>query len=206
MIQFLKKIEFQIYSASLFASILWFIADSGLYKRITILSFNKWFPQSGWEPFIVFLAVITTVTGITSVQGRRNWNTVLAKKFLREFPSKGFSVPFLKDHDMGSPFHNNSLKEIERFLDNWDDAEHEFMDKIAENKKRNFYKKLKSFHEKLLLNIFPMEREGMFSMEIADFETNQHKLKIMKELNESSSELYSLHQELTKRILKLMTI
>ncbi len=206
MIQLLKRIEFQIYTTSLIACILWFIADSGLYVKIKFLSFDQWFPRSGWEPFIVFLAVITTVTGIASVQGRRTWNTDLGKKFLQEFPSKGFSVPFLKDHDMGAPFHNNSLKEMENFLENWSDAEHEFMDKKAENKKKELYNKLKAFHEKLSLNIFPMEREGMFSMEIANFETNEHKLKTMRELNESSFELYEIHQELTKRILKLMTI
>lgn len=57
------------------------------------LSLDQRFPQSGWEPFIVFLAVITTITRITSVQGRRNWNTDLGKNSSKNFQQKAIQYP-----------------------------------------------------------------------------------------------------------------
>jgi hypothetical protein len=201
----LKKIEKYIYVASVFVCLLWFLADSGLYRELKCFSINDWFPQKGWEPIIAFFAVVTTITGITSIQGRRNWNASLSQKFFEEFPSSGFSVPFLKNHNMGDPFHENSLKEIERFLDDWDDAEHEFLDNKAENIKKEFYSRLATFYENLSLNIYPQYQEGMFSMEIKDFESNQNKLEKMKELNKMAHELYDKHQNLTRRLLSLIT-
>lgn len=157
-----------------------------------------------WEPAVTSIALLATLVGL-EVRGRGllarkpTVDSKLFDEFLREFPSNGKSARFLLDQDIGAPFHQSALREMDRFVDHWNDAEHEFHNKELETKRIALYKHCRDFRVRLSVNIGLVGRSAEFySLGIDDFEMRPEKLSLQQSLNDEASDVYRAHQELVR--------
>lgn len=79
---------------------------------------------------------------------------VLFEKFLTKFPSTGRSCKFLSDQDVGAPFSGDDLKDLDNFINNWNNAEHVFLTKKIEKQKMKLWKLASEYRPELSRNIF----------------------------------------------------
>lgn len=163
-----------------------------------------WFLKNpDWEPAITFLGLLAVLIGqafLPQFNRVKERDKLLARKFLDEFPSNCQSCQFLKDHDIGNPFHNNSLKAIEKFVDTWGDAEHVFGIKIIEEIKKSLYEKCSKFLPSLYVNVSPAYRPDMLTMGMKDWEDRKEILQKRDELNKMASAIYENHQQLIAKL------
>jgi len=122
----------------------------------------------------------------------------LYEKFLEEFPSNGSSVRFLSEHDFGSSFLAEKLDDFHRFLDTWQNAEHEFKSKKLNKYLRNLIRKSNDFHEQYLQHVFA-DPGGVRTMDFKDWEDREEKLLARDRLNKLGTEVYESHQEMVRQ-------
>ncbi|MFM5101690.1 hypothetical protein [Aeromonas veronii] len=133
----------------------------------------------------------------------------LFNRFLTDFPSDGYSVPFLRDHDLGDSYHDNSLRDINKFVDQWNNVEHHFLNEEIEAKRSELWKKCHSFVHQLALSSYDLNGGPLFSC-VPDayrgaWDYPAHVDKQLRELNEMAKECHELHQKFvlfTRRKLK----
>lgn len=127
----------------------------------------------------------------------RKKDRVLFEKFLAEFPSKGRSCSFLSDQDVGAPFSGDDLKELDTFINNWNNAEHAFLNRKIENQKVKLWELASKYRPDLSRNIF-LGHNGLFSMDLGYGKKDPKKEAKRKELNEMGAKIYKEHQELIR--------
>lgn len=129
---------------------------------------------------------------------KQSVDKALFKRFLHDFPSKGYSIPFLRDHDLGNSFHEVSLSEIEKFVEDWNNVEHHFLDHELEEKRAELWRKCLNFTNLLgtnshdvkggpRLTCIPEQYRGAYDYP-------EHVCIILKDLNMKATECYELHQ------------
>jgi hypothetical protein len=124
----------------------------------------------------------------------------LLEKFLVNFPSSSNSIVLLETHDFGSPFNNQYLDDINKFLHIWNGAEYKFMDEEIEEKKDILYNNIKKFISKISSSTTPMSG-GDFSSVTPDHLRGTGSLPQwikteIKEINDLASNAFKSHQEL----------
>ena len=123
----------------------------------------------------------------------------LFQKFIETFPSNGMSIELLKNHNFGASFHENSLKEIEKFIQEWDNAEHTFLNEAIEQHRIILHESCSNFIIELnkqigyigtsdRLDITPDAYRGAFN-------TPQYILDNIKEVNLVGTACFKAHQE-----------
>lgn len=122
---------------------------------------------------------------------------ILLEKFLAEFPSTGRSCRFLSDQDVGAPFSGDDLKELDNFINNWNNADHRFLNKKIENQRIKLWGLASEYRPELSRNIF-LGHNGLFSMDLGYGEKNPEKETKRNELNEMANQIYKEHQELIR--------
>ncbi|MUJ39649.1 hypothetical protein [Aliivibrio fischeri] len=165
-----------------------------------------------WEPLIVAFGLLITFLAQDFTQHRKlldlesclNKSIELSKsdrelfdKFKVELASDGRSMDFLKEHDLGNSFHHDNLKEIDRFLINWDNAEHEFTDEELELQRTKLLALMREFREELSMNIQPKGND-FFSIGLNDFEQRPEMFELKNKLNQMATDVYDVHQELVR--------
>jgi len=87
-----------------------------------------WGKQGGWESVITSLGLLAAFIYQDVNVGDKapTHDEQLYRKFLADFPSNGSSARFFKEHDIGVRFRSDRLNEFDRFMDTWQNAEHEF--------------------------------------------------------------------------------
>lgn len=75
---------------------------------------------------------------------RKTYDINLLNKLLALLPSYD-CMSFIRDYDFANSFHPNRIKNIEKFFEEWDNAECEFHDVNIENAKRELYSKANDF-------------------------------------------------------------
>jgi len=123
----------------------------------------------------------------------------LYKILLKELPSNG-SINFLRDHDFNYPFRLSELDQLVDFIYNWDNAEHEFIDKDIEKIKTNLFDEIKNYLEYSSMNTYPLKAEFQtvktdIDSEIELSETTKENIS---QLNKYGDTIYNLHQELIR--------
>lgn len=99
-----------------------------------------------WEPIVVFLLSLAGFfaaekTGSSSKQERQVENShpndvQLFERLLEVLPSKTF-IEFLKQHDFLLDFQLEGVDPLRRFINEWDNAEHEFQDSELEELRKS---------------------------------------------------------------------
>lgn len=121
----------------------------------------------------------------------------LFDKFRRELPSDGEAIDFLKEHDLGNSFHNDKLKEIDHFLWNWNNADHEFVNEQLEELRIALLEQMETFKSNLSLAV-QSKGNGWFSIGLKDFEDRPKMFELKDELNQMATGVYEVHQELIR--------
>lgn len=75
----------------------------------------------------------------------------LFDKFLEEFPSGSDSVNMLRHHDFANSFHIGRLVSLDKFVNEWDTVEREFLDAELEEMRKELWVKCREFDYKLSL-------------------------------------------------------
>lgn len=70
-----------------------------------------------------FLSQKTSEFALEESREMRSVDTALFRRFLEDFPSNGYTVPFLRDHDLGGSYHDINLTDINKFVERWDNVE-----------------------------------------------------------------------------------
>lgn len=122
---------------------------------------------------------------------------VLFEKFLTKFPSTGRSCKFLSDQDVGAPFSGDDLKDLDNFINNWNNAEHVFLTKKIEKQKMKLWKLASEYRPELSRNIFAGPN-GLLSMDLGYGKKDPKKEAKREELNNMGSRIYEEHQELVR--------
>lgn len=129
---------------------------------------------------------------------RQQVDARLFKKFLEDFPSNGYTIPFLRDHDLSGAYHERNLTDMNKFVDNWDNVEHHFLDKETEDKRAELWEKCRAFTYFLAIHSYDLNGGPMFSC-VPDvcrgaWNYPEHVDQTLRELNEKATECYKLHQ------------
>ena len=131
-------------------------------------------------------------------RARQQVDVNLFHKFLKDFPSNGCTIPFLRDHDLGGSYHDANLTDINEFVDNWNNSEHHFLDTEIDDKRAELWQKCNAFTYFLAMHSYDLNGGPMFSC-IPDvfrgaWDYPEHVDQTLRELNEKATECYELHQ------------
>ena len=88
----------------------------------------------GFEPAVTSLVLLSTLIGLL-IEERVSGQSVdraLFQRLRQDLPSDG-SIAFIDTNNFaGFPFETSRLKDLDTFVHDWDDAEHEFLNKKLE--------------------------------------------------------------------------
>lgn len=154
-----------------------------------------------WEPAITSIGLLASLLSQEVIPVLRGQTKVhdkeLFDKLLVQFPSNGPSLQFLKDHDIGSPFYQDDIIELNNFVTLWDNAEHEFQNKNIEKQRVGLLNLAQQFRKDLSSNIYPHGVDS-FTMDINDWEESPEILKKRDNLNQAATKVYEAHQQLVR--------
>jgi len=124
----------------------------------------------------------------------------LYKKLLIELPSSG-SIDFLRNHDFYNPFRINEYNQLLNFVYEWDNAEHEFINKDIEKTRKRLLGEINQFLDYSGTKTYPLKTDFQTVMTDIDseIELSEETKKSISKLNEYGSSIYNLHQELIRK-------
>lgn len=171
-----------------------------LLNLLALLGTTAWLARApDWEPLVTFIGLLAALVGqeIWPVLKNEDNDKILFEKFLAEFPSIGDSARFLQDQDIGAPFLSDALKELDAFVRNWGNAEHEFRNEKLETQRKKLFDLAETFRNELSVSVYP-GGGGFLTMDIKDLEDRPEKLKRRDHLNEMATRVFREHQELIR--------
>ena len=123
----------------------------------------------------------------------------LCTRFLSDLPSDGDVVQFLKKQDVRVYFRDSIIDKIDCFCNNWQNADHEFINGNLDKIKNRFLITLDAYRKEF----FPLlddNGRGMVRFETDDMEQDLNKIEFAETFNEKGAQIYNIHQELTRAI------
>lgn len=117
----------------------------------------------GWESILALIATFSTFA-TAEVKDQRKIKSLryheadltLFRQFLKLFSSSSGCYTLLDGGDFKT-YDGNHLEPAREFLHAWCDAEHEFIDKRLEKKRKEAYTALENFMGKLVVHTFPVK-------------------------------------------------
>ena len=171
-----------------------------LLNLLALLASVAWLARSpDWEPSVTSLGLLVALLSqeYPRLKSNRERDRALFLRFKAEFPTNGMSARFLREHDLGAPFSTKANDELDAFLEKWDNAEHEFIDRRLDTARKVLLINGNKFRRKLSLEI-AMDRQGWFSIGMDDMEMRPEMFAKRDELNRLSSAVYKSHQEVMR--------
>lgn len=129
----------------------------------------------------------------------RETDAKLFEKLKAELPSKG-SISFIDEQNMaGFSWPRSKLNQLEAFYHNWDDAEHEFLDRDMEALRSQLHKLIGDYLGQIAINTSPAHNPE-FQTVPADWEemNPKHFFEVVNKLHETAGEIVKLHQDLIR--------
>lgn len=125
----------------------------------------------------------------------------LFKEFLEIFPSGSRSAYLLENHDFGNSFKLESLRDIDKFVDEWNCPEKSFINPELESIRKELWNKCHEFSWLLAKKSAPTH--GGFQSVVPDqvrgnWDWPEWVDKDVKAVNEMAYEVFSLHQGFIK--------
>lgn len=127
----------------------------------------------------------------------------LFKEFLEVFPSDSRSVYLLETQDFGNSFSLTSLKDINKFVDEWNRPEKSFINPELESIRQDLWNKCHEFMGLIAIKSAPTN--GGFQSVVPDqyrddWNWPEWVNNDVKAVNKMASEVFSLHQGFIKSI------
>ena len=124
----------------------------------------------------------------------------LFKEFLLILPSSG-SIGFIKDHDFCNVFKLDNIDDLVEFLNIWDNAEYEFLDKDLEKIRLNLWTHINKFVYESGMKTFPHRIQGLQTI-MPNLEYGEkippYINKNIELLNNICDDIFHAHQELVR--------
>ncbi|MCU6307545.1 hypothetical protein [Enterobacter quasiroggenkampii] len=126
---------------------------------------------------------------------KRKSDIKLYEKFLSILPTTSQSITLLKEHDFGNPFHDNSIKDIEKMSYEWGHADQHFHDTEIESKATKLSNDIQNFNNFLALRSHYIHSGPTLTMlterdRANDFEWLPQTEENVREANERSANIY----------------
>ena len=164
-----------------------------------------------WEPIVAFLLALAGLvaaenTGQSAQQVEQDKKAhpndiYLFGKFLEVLPSKT-SIEFLKQNDFLLDFKIETLDPLRKFINEWDNAEHEFEDSELEELRKSLMATGKDLSEKISKYTSP-NYSGFQAVRVDKLKhIEKHEERFRKEaeiINSASNEFVRIHQELVRK-------
>lgn len=172
---------------------------------------NGWVLQ--WEPIVVFLTLAIGLLGLLYKEDSgkslpKNKNTKnahpsdvkLFQEFIEILPSSGI-IYFLKKHDFLTVFHTDDIQPLRKYLQTWDNAEHEFQDPILEKAHKELMKEAKILRDHISRYCFSDEHGRLATRVDRLKHIDEHEERFKREaakINDAAETVVRLHQELIR--------
>lgn len=162
-----------------------------------------------WEPIVVFLLslagfVAAEKTGASSnkEEEKVHPNDVrLFRELLEVLPSKTF-IEFLKQHDFLLEFQLETVNPLRQFINEWDNAEHAFLDTELEELRKALMAAGEDFSHKISKFTSPNDSgwQAVRSDRLKHIEEHEERFrKEAKLIDSASDEFVRIHQELVRK-------
>jgi hypothetical protein len=164
-----------------------------------------------WEPIVVFLLILAGFvaaekTGTSAQQEKQeekaHTNDVrLFGEFLEILPSQTF-IEFLKRHDFLLDFKFESVDPLRKFISEWDNAEHEFLDSELEGLRKSLMAAGEELSHKISKYTSPNDSgwQAVRSDKLKHKEEHEERFRNeAKLINSASDEFVRIHQELVRK-------
>ena len=171
-----------------------------LLNLIALLGTVAWLARTpDWEPAVTSLGLLAALLGqeYPRLKSNRERDKALFLKFKAEFPTNGRTARFLREHDIGAPYHPDSNHDLDAFLEKWDNAEHEFVDRRLDAARKVLLITGRKFRQRLSTEV-TMNHRGWFSIGMDDMEMRPEMFAKRDELNKMSSAVFKSHQHLMR--------
>jgi len=153
-----------------------------------------------WEPKITSLTLMATLIGLEYGEERKrlkNPDVQLFKKLIQTLPSNG-DIDYIRAEEMAGMIDSERLKQIKRFYYEWKDAEHEFLNRGLEKKRKQLYKVISDFLMCYFANAF--QQNGTLYRVPVEWQVNDPTKyqSAVDQLNDLADDIYRLHQNLVR--------
>ena len=128
-----------------------------------------------------------------------NADRELLKKFMETLPSTKGSIPFIKEHNMaGWSFEWAKLSNLVKFVEEWDNAEHEFHDEELEELRKKLLSLSRDYLNELSVNTW-LTSPGRVAVP-AEWEIEQPERfrEVVSKLHQFAEDIWNLHQTLIR--------
>jgi len=180
-----------------------------LITLIALLIGIAWFiHKPDFEPALTSLLIAATLVGLI-VEEKFSTIREVDKKLFEDLkqtlPSNG-SIAVIDQHNMaGWSFQWSQLDDLDNFAHNWGDAEHEFLTKKLEAKRKLLHQKVRDYLMLLAKETFPRSNPGFSSVpEEWEIEQPERFERVVEQLHEQAGEIVELHQDLFRAARKTL--
>ncbi len=128
-------------------------------------------------------------------------------EFKENLPSDG-SIHFIDEQNMaGFSWARSELKDLHKFYNEWNDAEHEFLDNELEGLRANLHELVGDYLGQIATNTFPAYHEGYQTVPPEWEEKNpKHFSEVVGKLHDSAGNIVKVHQKLIRRARKKLGV
>lgn len=153
-----------------------------------------------YEPALTTIALFATLIGEIveeKISGNRAVDLETFKRLKETIPSEG-SIDFIRHHNMsGFSFDLDHLDDLDKFYFNWNDAEHEFLTKSLEIKKKKLHSLVGKYLDSIGVNTYPTHRPGTNTVPPEwEIEQTERFREIVNELHDLARKVVAAHQDL----------
>ena len=153
-----------------------------------------------FEPALTSLALLATLIGLIVEERVSSSHAVdrdLFNRLRQDLPSNG-SIAFIGTNNFaGFSFQLSRLADLDTFVYEWDDAEHEFLNKNLEQKRKELMTLVKEYLSVIAVQTFPTRTPGWNSVP-EEWEIEQPKRfnEVVEKLHNLAGQIVEVHQDL----------
>ncbi len=154
-----------------------------------------------WDSAISTVGLIATMIGLEVRQEQtriQHPDIQLFRKFLAALPSDG-DMYYVSHEDMGGPIDMDQLNQLRRFKYDWNNAEHEFIDRDLESKRKILRNLIEEFYSYLGQTTWQV-KDTRFQRVPQEWQYEQPERfrQAVDRLNSHADEIFHLHQDLVR--------
>jgi hypothetical protein len=181
-----------------------------LIAAVAFLVSLAWiYRHPAWESVTAGLSALVAFVGLLieqNIYNNKKSDRRLFEQFKRVLPSDG-SVAFIDTLSMAAgSFHPANLDDLDNFADTWNDAEHEFLDRKLERKRKHLLKLIKEYRLLVGGNTF-RTRDGEATVP-PEWESEQPDRfnQAVNILHDKAGEVVEAHQQLIRLARKKLEV